>query len=103
MQAEIAPNSDSTMRYSHDSSSPVRTRSDSASTMWVCGEMGYAATTWGRHRATTCATACDPSSWLSMGVPLPGGGHVSEGRCCDGHVLLGDLVTEPLTDRVLHG
>lgn len=40
MQADMAPNSDSTIRYSHGLSSPVRTRSDSASTMWVCGEMG---------------------------------------------------------------
>jgi hypothetical protein len=40
MQADMAPNSDSTMRYSQSASSPVRTRSDSDSTMWVCGEMG---------------------------------------------------------------
>ncbi len=40
MQADIAPNSDSTIRYSHGASSPVRTRSLSPSTMWVCGEIG---------------------------------------------------------------
>ncbi len=40
MQADIAANSDSTIRYSHGSSSPVRTRSESPSTMWVWGEIG---------------------------------------------------------------
>jgi hypothetical protein len=40
MHADIAPNSDSTIRYSQPSSSPVRTRSESDSTMWVCGEIG---------------------------------------------------------------
>ena len=40
MQADIAANSDSTIRYSHGSSSPVRTRSERASTMWVWGEIG---------------------------------------------------------------
>ena len=61
MHADMAPNSDSTMRYSHDASSPVRTRSDSDSTMCVCGEIGYAAITSGRHRVTARATACEPS------------------------------------------
>src|ERR1044072_2026000 len=36
--------------------------SESASTMWVCGEIGYALTTSGRQRATARATACEPSS-----------------------------------------
>ena len=54
------------MRYSHGASSPVRTRSESASTMWVCGEIGYAATTSGRQSATASATACEPSIWLSI-------------------------------------
>ncbi len=40
MQADIAPNSDSTIMYSQPCRSPVRTRSESDSTMWVCGEMG---------------------------------------------------------------
>jgi hypothetical protein len=40
MHADSAPNSDSTMRYSQCFSAPVRTRSESDSTMWVCGEMG---------------------------------------------------------------
>ena len=48
------------------------TRSDSASTMWVCGEMGYAATTCGRQRATVSATAREPSICLSTAT-LPGG------------------------------
>src|SRR6476619_6371349 len=71
MHAESAPNSDSTIRYSHGASSPEATSSDSASTMWVCGEMGYAATTCGRHRATVSATAREPSSCLSMGFAPP--------------------------------
>ena len=40
MQADMAPNSDSTIMYSQPARSPVRTWSDSASTMWVCGEIG---------------------------------------------------------------
>ena len=40
MQADIAPNSDSTIMYSHPVRAPVRTWSDSASTMCVCGEIG---------------------------------------------------------------
>ena len=36
--------------------------SESASTMCVCGEIGYALTTSGRQRATARATACEPSS-----------------------------------------
>src|SRR6187397_3110608 len=75
MHAESAPNSDSTIRYSHGASSPEATRSDRASTMWVCGEMGYAATTCGRHRATVSATAREPSSCLSMGRAPPRLGH----------------------------
>src|SRR6478736_2621099 len=69
MQADIAPNSDSTMRYSQGASSPVRTRSERDSTMCVCGEMGYAAITSGRHSVTARATACEPSIWLSTGQP----------------------------------
>ena len=40
MQADIAPNSDSTIRYSQGASSPVLTRSERCSTMWVWGEIG---------------------------------------------------------------
>ena len=53
--ADIAPGSDSTIRYSHGASSPMRTRS-SASTMCVCGEIGYAEITSGRQSATALAT-----------------------------------------------
>src|SRR6478735_7032362 len=101
MQADIAPNSDSTMRYSQGSSSPVRTRSDSASTMWVCGEMGYAATTCGRHRATVRATAWDPSIWLGIDgsqlVP-----DVVVRRPCGGDVALADRPGEAGPDRTGH-
>ena len=38
--AESAPNSDSTIRYSQGERSPVRTRSERCSTMWVWGEIG---------------------------------------------------------------
>src|SRR5688500_17720709 len=75
MQAESAPNSDSTIRYSHGASSPEATRSESPSTMWVCGEIGYAATTCGRHRATVSATAREPTSCLSMGLTPPRPSH----------------------------
>ena len=40
MATDIAANSDSTLTYSQGASSPVRTLSDSASTMWVWGEIG---------------------------------------------------------------
>ena len=40
LQADIAANSDSTIMYSQGSISPVRTMSESFSTMWVCGEIG---------------------------------------------------------------
>ena len=71
MAADIAPNSDSTMRYSQGASSPVRTRSESASTMCVWGEIGYAEITSGRQSATAFATASEPSSWLRIdGDPL---------------------------------
>src|SRR6188768_4081432 len=69
MAADIAANSDSTIRYSHGASS-LRTRSESASTMCVCGEIGYAEITSGRHNATAFATASEPSSWLRIDVHL---------------------------------
>src|ERR671933_1771137 len=64
---DIAENSDSTLMYSHGASSPPFTSADSASTMCVCGEIGYAAMTSGRQRATASATAREPSICLSMG------------------------------------
>src|SRR4029453_18277276 len=99
MQAESAANSDSTSRYSHGVRAPVRTRSERLSTMCVCGEIGYAAITSGRHRATASATAREPSSCLRTSrlprrrrrerIPLLGGGRVS----------LADVAGEPTADR----
>ena len=68
MQADMAANSDSTVRYSHAASSPVRTRSESGSTTCVWGEIGYAAITCGRHSATARATAWEPSSCSRIGL-----------------------------------
>src|SRR4051812_35995603 len=80
MHTDMAENSDSTLTNSHGASSPVRTIVDSASTMCVCGEMGYAPITSGRQRATAWATALDPSSCASTGglqvVGGAGGGGV---------------------------
>src|SRR3954447_17334945 len=68
MQTDIAENSDSTLMYSHGASVPSCTRAESPSTMCVCGEIGYAAITSGRHSATASATAREPSICLSMGL-----------------------------------
>src|SRR5207342_329703 len=65
-----APNSDSTIRIRQLPTRPSPTRSDRPSTMWVCGEIGYAATTSGRQRATVSAIARDPSTCFSMAHPL---------------------------------
>src|SRR6185437_5329899 len=70
MHADMAPNSDSTIRYSQRPATPSSTRSESASTMWVCGEIGYAATTSGPHRATVSAMAREPSTCLRTTHPL---------------------------------
>src|SRR5688572_24435516 len=67
MQADIAANSLSTLRNSHEPSCPAFTICESPSTMWVWGEMGYAQITSGRHAATVSATARDPSICLSTG------------------------------------
>jgi hypothetical protein len=63
---DIAANSESTLMYSHGASWPDFTNSLSASTMWVCGEIGYAQMTSGRHSATVSATAREPSICLSL-------------------------------------
>ena len=42
----------------------MATSRESASTMCVCGVIGYAQITSGRQRATVRATASEPSSWL---------------------------------------
>ena len=63
---DSAANSDSTLMNSQLASSPVFTISPSASTMCVCGVMGYAQITCGRHSATASATAREPSVCLSI-------------------------------------
>src|SRR5690349_14738045 len=102
MHADMAPNSDSTMRYSHDVSSPVRTRSARDSTMCVCGEMGYAAITSGRHSVTARATACEPSIWLSIGQPPQGRADVLVGGPGGPGVAGPHLAGKPVPDRVAH-
>src|SRR5512146_3273755 len=102
MQADIAPNSDSTIMYSHDASSPVRTRSERDSTMCVCGEMGYAAITSGLHRVTARATACEPSIWLSTGQPPQGRADVLVGDPGGPGVADAQLAGKPVPDRVAH-
>src|SRR5947208_10363538 len=106
MATDMAADSDSTLRNSALSSS-LFTIADSASTMWVCGVIGYAQITCGRHIATASATARDPSICLSIGLCLsseclslvpdevecgPGGGAIA----------LRDLPGEPLVDRGQH-
>src|SRR5688572_8279821 len=71
MASDIAPNSLSALMNSHGASAPDFTISLSASTMWVCGEMGYAGITRGRQRATVSATARDPSICLRIDRLLP--------------------------------
>ena len=66
----MAANSDSTLMNS-DFSSPFFTMALSASTMWVCGVIGYAQITSGRHKATASAIAREPSTCLSIGQCLP--------------------------------
>ena len=62
IDADIAANSDSTLTNSHGESSPPLTSCERFSTMCVCGEIGYAQITSGRHSATASATAREPSS-----------------------------------------
>src|SRR5205809_671685 len=64
MHADIAANSLSTLRNSQEPSPPVFTICERPSTMCVCGEIGYAQMTSGRHAATVSATARDPSICL---------------------------------------
>src|SRR5215207_3809518 len=66
MHTDIAPNSLSTLRNSHEPSSPAFTICESPSTMWVWGEIGYAQMTSGRHAATVSATAREPSICLGI-------------------------------------
>ncbi len=62
MHTDMAANSDSTLMNSQFSSAPDFTSIPMPSMMWVCGEIGYAHTTSGRHRATASATAREPST-----------------------------------------
>src|ERR671933_1404526 len=88
---DIAENSDSTLMYSHGASSPPFTSADSASTMCVCGEIGYAAITSGRQSATASATARDPSICLSTNGLRPVARQAVVGRPSRGHVARSDL------------
>src|SRR3954447_20775011 len=103
MQTDIAANSDSTLMYSHGASAPVFTSEDSPSTMWVCGEIGYAPITSGRHRATASATAREPSSCLSMSRLQQLGADVLERLLCSGRVGLADVPGETVPVRGGHG
>src|SRR6188472_2297397 len=81
--------------YSHGASSPALTSAESASTMCVCGEIGYAATTSGRQRATVSATAREPSSCLRMN----GSRHMIPAVVGGCGVAFGEPLGEPLCDR----
>src|SRR5512139_3884152 len=78
MATDIAANSDSTLTNSHGARLPASTRLPRASTMWVCGEMGYAQMTCGRHSAIASATAADPSTCLSTAGLLAAHGLLHE-------------------------
>src|SRR4051812_43746963 len=95
MHTDIAANSDSTLRYSHPVRVPACTSRASPSTMCVWGEIGYAATTSGRQRATVSATATEPSSCRSTGRLQGVGG------ARGGDVALRVRAGEPLADRAL--
>src|SRR5215470_8694498 len=69
---DSAANSDSTLMNSQFASSPDLTISPRPSTMCVCGVIGYAQMTCGRHNATASATECEPSVCLSIGGLLRG-------------------------------
>ncbi len=90
MATDIAANSDSTLTYSQGESSPVRTLSESASTMWVWGEIGYAQITSGRQRAIASATAWEPS-FCSSKERLLLRAHEVERRLGGGHVRVAHL------------
>src|SRR6185436_10526700 len=94
MATDMAANSDSTLMNSQGASSPDATISPSASTMCVCGEIGYAQITSGRASATASATAREPSSCFSMERLIGGGG--------GGDVRLRHLAGELFADGAGH-
>src|SRR4051795_5942105 len=83
---------------SHGVSVPSLTSSPSPSTMWVCGEIGYAQMTSGRHSATASATAREPSSCLSMGGLSDLLSYARERGGGGGRVALADAAGEALAD-----
>src|SRR4051794_12759153 len=99
MHADIAANSDSTLRYCVDPRSPDFTIAESFSTMWVCGEIGYAQITSGRLAAIAAATACEPSICRST----DGLHDVLVGGSRGGDVAVGQPGVELLADGRLDG
>src|SRR5664279_759879 len=102
MATDMAANSDSTLMNSHGESVPAFTIAPTASMMWVWGEMGYAQTTSGRHRATVSATAREPSICRSTDLllctrdePVRGGGGVD--------VALTECASKPIADCGVDG
>src|SRR5262245_6104830 len=95
---DSAANSDSTLMNSQFASSPDFTISPRPSTMWVCGVIGYAQITCGRHSATASATAREPSVCLSIGR-LPGPRSALERLIRSGDVALRNRRRELFPDR----
>src|SRR5215831_9112538 len=95
---DSAANSDSTLMYSQFAISPAFTISPRPSTMCVCGVIGYAQITCGRHSAIVSATAREPSICLSIDR-LPGGDRGAESFGCRRDVLVRDGSGEFLADR----
>src|SRR4051812_47991597 len=82
-------------------SSPLFTISPRPSTICVCGVIGYAQITSGRHSATASATASDPSICLSMDCSVVNCGQREFIRslcCCD--IGSADLAREFVCDRL---
>src|SRR5579863_3787527 len=99
MATDIAANSDSTLMNSHGASCPLFTSVESAATMCVCGEMGYAQMTSGLDSATASATAREPSTCLSTGDLPDLLTHELESAFCAGDVA----VREPSCESVTYG
>src|SRR4051794_12937314 len=102
MAPDMPANSDSTLTNSHGASAPDFTSAPRPSTMWVCGEIGYAQITSGRHSATASATARDPSICLSTGQLLPLGADEPVSGRGRGDVAVGLGPGEPAGDRGDH-